>query len=158
MIFEIGTFDGRTTLNLATNAPGAEVHTLDLPPGRPTALPLKGGDDVYIDKPQSGSRFLGTDCAPRIRQHFGDSATFDFTPFESRVDMVFVDGAHSAEYVRSDSMNALKLLRDGRGIIAWHDYGTRQVTETLDELSRQVPAFSGMRRVQETGLALLLVP
>ena len=30
-IFEIGTFDGRTTLNMALNAPDAQIYTLDLP-------------------------------------------------------------------------------------------------------------------------------
>jgi predicted O-methyltransferase YrrM len=156
-IFEIGTFDGRTTLNLAANAPEARVHTLDLPPGHATALPVKGGDDKYIDKSESGARFRGTDCQARIVQHYGDSATFDFAPFAGNIDMVFVDGAHSDAYVRRDSENALKLLRGGRGVIAWHDYGTRQVTEALDDLHAKIPAFRGMRRVQETGLAVLIL-
>ncbi|HMC56268.1 MAG TPA: hypothetical protein VKH19_13890, partial [Gemmatimonadaceae bacterium] len=36
-LFEIGTFDGRSTAALAANAPaGAVVNTLDLPPDHPT--------------------------------------------------------------------------------------------------------------------------
>ena len=154
-IFEIGTFDGRTTINLAANSPDATVHTLDLPPGHHTRLEVKPGDDKYINKPASGARFRGTDCESRIVQHYGDSATFDFSPFEGQVDMVFVDGAHSYEYVKSDSQRALRLLRGGRGVILWHDYGTGEVTEAIDDLRDTVAAFAGLRRVGDTALAIL---
>lgn len=96
--FEIGTFDGRTTLNLAANAgTDARVWTLDLPAqaSRSTDLPIETGDLKYIRKPDSGSRFLGTQLAVQIEQLFGDSARFDFTPYAKRIDFVFVDGSHS---------------------------------------------------------------
>ena len=156
VIFEIGTFDGRTTINLAANSPEATVHTLDLPPGHATQMAVKPGDDTYINKPASGARYRGTDCESRIVQHYGDSATFDFSKFEGRVDMVFVDGAHSYDYVKSDSQHALRLLRDGRGVILWHDYGTREVTEAIDDLRDSDPAFAGLRRVGNTALAVLI--
>jgi predicted O-methyltransferase YrrM len=154
-IFEIGTFDGRTTLNFAANAPDAEVHTLDLPQDQQSALTIKIGDEKYIEKPKSGSRFVGTAEASRIVQHFGDSATFDYTPFVGMMDFVFVDGAHSTEYVQSDTEKALQMLRPG-GIIAWHDYGTAQVTEALDEMQRTRPALRELKRVEQTSLAILL--
>ena len=44
-IIEIGTFDGRTTLNLALNAPPtSHIFTLDLPAGAPTAYSLAAGE------------------------------------------------------------------------------------------------------------------
>jgi predicted O-methyltransferase YrrM len=153
-IFEIGTFDGRTTLNFAANAPEAEVHTLDLPQGQESALTIKIGDEKYIEKPKSGSRFFGTSEAARIVQHYGDSATFDYTPFAGTMDFVFVDGAHSTEYVRNDTEKALQMVRSG-GVIAWHDYGTGQVTEALDELQRTHPALRELKRVEQTSLAIL---
>ena len=154
-IFEIGTFDGRTTLNLAANAPDARVHTLDLPAGEITGLAVKPGDDKYINKQVSGARFGGTEYESRIVQHYGDSATFDFSPFEGTIDLVFVDGAHSYDYVRNDSQIALKLLRRGRGVVLWHDYGTREVTEAIDDLWEREARFAGIRRVEQTALAIL---
>src|SRR5437764_2176273 len=72
-IFEIGTFDGRTTLTLAANAPDdAVVETLDLPRDMPTRLAIERADRSYVDKPQSGSRFHGTTAARKITQLYGD--------------------------------------------------------------------------------------
>jgi predicted O-methyltransferase YrrM len=153
-IFEIGTFDGRTTLNFAANAPDAEVHTLDLPQDQQAALTIKIGDEKYIEKPTSGRRFLDTSEAARIVQHYGDSATFDYTPFTRTMDFIFVDGAHSTEYVRNDTEKALQMVRPG-GVIAWHDYGTGQVTEALDHLQRTHPALRNLKRVEQTSLAIL---
>jgi hypothetical protein len=154
-IFEIGTFDGRTTLNLAANAPAdAEVFTLDLPPDVPTALSLAQGERRYVNKPASGARFAGTELAPRIRQLHGDSASFDFSPYP--VDFFFVDGSHAYEYALHDSHTALRALRGRRGTIVWHDYGQWEgVTRALNELARGDPAFAGMRHVRGTTLVVL---
>ena len=44
VIFEIGTFDGRTTLNMAANSsPDAKIYTLDLPSQSRTELPDRPG-------------------------------------------------------------------------------------------------------------------
>jgi predicted O-methyltransferase YrrM len=43
-IFEIGTFDGRTTLNLAKNCPNSKIFTLDLPSNEATSLPIRKGE------------------------------------------------------------------------------------------------------------------
>jgi predicted O-methyltransferase YrrM len=156
-VFEIGTFDGRTTLNLAANTSG-NVFTLDLPAsGRSTAaFPLDPGDGRYISKPGSGARFAGTQEARRITELYGDSATFDFSPWEGRMDMVFVDGAHSLEYVLNDTDRALRLLRPEGGVILWHDYDAcfNGVTEALNEVAR-----SGLdvRRIEATSLAILIL-
>lgn len=158
-IVEIGTFDGRTTLNLAANAPDdARVYTLDLPRQEveSTAFPLDRFDRYCVEKDRSGSRFLGTDCERKITQLYGDSATFDFGPYRDQTDFVFVDGAHSYEYVLSDSRNALSLLRGGKGIIVWHDYNEWDgVTIALNELYRSDPAFAGLKWIQKTTLAYL---
>lgn len=157
--FEIGTFNGRTTLNLAANAPdGAVVHTLDLPAeGLDAAgLPLEAADVKYVLKQRSGELFAGTPQEAMIRQHFGDSARFDFGPWRGAVDLVFVDGAHSYEYVMSDSARALELLRDGRGTILWHDYGAWEgVTRALNELRAKGGPWAGMKHIRGTTVAYL---
>jgi predicted O-methyltransferase YrrM len=36
------------------------------------------------------------------------------------MDLVFVDGAHSADYVKNDSEKGWEMLRSG-GVLVWHD-------------------------------------
>ena len=62
-MFEIGTFDGRTSLNMAANAPeGSQVFTLDLPFNLldETQHGVYHGEVKYIRKSESGARFKGT--------------------------------------------------------------------------------------------------
>lgn len=156
-IFEIGTFDGRTTLNMAANAPAnAQVFTLDLPREAlgDTALPIKEGDQIHINKEGSGARFAQTRWAQQITQLFGDSAQFDFAPYHHQCDMVFVDGAHSFEYVMRDSVTARSLLRDGKGVIIWHDAIMDGVGDALNQLFCENEAFSTMFLIQNTSLAV----
>lgn len=157
--FEIGTFNGRTTLNIAANSrDDATTYTLDLPAEElgGAELPLDPADLKYVKKAVSGELFLETPLAPRIRQLFGDSARFDYGPYRGKMDLVFVDGAHSYEYVRTDSRNALELLRGGTGTILWHDYaGWDGVTRALNELYQSGGPWSGLRWVRGTTVAHL---
>jgi predicted O-methyltransferase YrrM len=66
-------------------------------------------------------RFIGSSVATKIHELFEDSATFDYGPYHDRCDIVFVDGAHSFQYVESDTKAALRLLRPS-GLIVWHDF------------------------------------
>ena len=157
-IVEIGTFDGRTTLNLALNAPpGSPLFTLDLPPDRPTRFPLAAGESQYVEKPLSGARFRQcspslSDAARRITQLFGDSATFDWSDHYRKAALVFVDGSHAFDYARSDSTTALQLVAAG-GTVLWHDYGVWQgVTHALEELERAENL--GLRHIRGTSLVL----
>ena len=158
-IFEIGTFNGRTTANLALNSPpDAVVYTLDLPPSdRPkTAGRLASGDEQYAAKDVVGHLFAEADFDGRekIRQLFGDSARFDFTPYEGSVDFVFVDGSHHADYVRNDTEVALRLIGTSGGMIVWHDYANPHwpgVTTTLNALA---DCLEGLRHIDGTTLVL----
>lgn len=159
-ILEIGTFDGRTTLNLAINSSlESTVYTIDLPKSEVnfTRLPIAPGEESYIMKETIGARYVNKDSAvfperDRIFQLRGDTANFDFSPYFSGIDMVFVDGSHSYEYVINDSKIALKLLRSGRGIIVWHDYDVWEgVTRALNLLHAQNPEFN-MKWVDGTSL------
>lgn len=159
-LFEIGTFDGRTTLNMAVNAaPGAVVHTLDLPRSEISAAAsrIHAHEIVYADKPQSGQRFRGTDAEQSIVQLYGDSGTFDFTAFYGAIDFVFIDASHTFEYVVNDSLHALRMLKPaGGGTIVWHDYGRWDgVTAALNQLRRKRKEFESLVSVQGTTLAVL---
>lgn len=101
-IFEIGTFKGMTARTLRVDFPDADVDTLDLTPDR--ADKLLGGSNVT--------------------RHRGHSMLFDFAAIRgSGFDLVFIDGAHDAETVQCDSVNAVKLIpTSGPAAIVWHDY------------------------------------
>ena len=157
-IIEIGTFDGRTTLNLAINAPAQyRVFTLDLPPDAAPKFDLAPGERAYVEKPRSGRRFLQAPpewaaAAGRITQLIGDSATYDWSPHAGRAGLVFVDGSHAYDYVSADSETAFRLLAD-KGMVIWHDYGVWEgVTRALEEIeaSRQL----GLRHVRGTSLVV----
>lgn len=124
-VFEIGTAAGRTTWSIAKTNPDAEIWTLDLPGRNESAhaqLELLASDRPFIlGDERRGHAFRGTPEEGRITQLIGDSATFDFTPYEGKVDLVFVDGSHSYEYVRNDTLAALRMITD-EGTIVWDDY------------------------------------
>jgi predicted O-methyltransferase YrrM len=122
-IFEIGTSTGQSTHILALNAPQADVFTMDIFKSVKPKLLTTLVDDEHIQTvPQFC--FDGTPEAARIRQVIADSACFDFSPFHGKIDLFFIDGAHSYEYVRSDTLNALRCCHQG-SILAWHDFGER---------------------------------
>ena len=161
IVVEIGTFDGRTTLNLAVNAPGARVFTLDLPPDERALYALAHGERQYVDKPQPGARFracnpVWQEAAQRITQLLGDSATFDWAPYEGRAGLVFVDGSHAYDCVRKDSGTAMRLAAKG-GLVLWHDYGRWEgVSRALDELEAE--RSRGLRHIAGTSLVVWRVP
>lgn len=162
VVFEIGTFDGRTTLNIAANSPGAKIFTLDLPAAKiaSTKFALEEYDKGYVDKSESGARFQKRAEAANIVQLYGDSAAFDFTPYFNSIDFIFVDGSHAYEYVLNDSRVALKLLRNGKGTIFWHDYGHvcwPGVKRALEQLQSSESEFRTLQHVNQTTFACMRV-
>jgi hypothetical protein len=157
-IIEIGTFDGRTTLNFALNAAAhLKIFTLDLPPDVATKFMHAPGERGYVDKPIPGRHFRNApsewqrSCA-RITQLLGDSATFDWSPHHGRAGLVFVDGSHAYDSVVADSNAALRLVAN-RGVIIWHDYGAWEgVTRALEEL--EATRHLGLRHVRGTSLVM----
>lgn len=150
-IFEIGTFNGVSTLHMAVNS-DAEVHTLDLP------LDLSIGLDGYNPGDRSlvrsrgeiGSAYRGHRAEARIHQLFGDSRVFDYTPYLGSMDVVLVDGCHSYDYVISDSRHAFELVGK-EGLVLWHDFGfSAEVTRACRLLARSHPIF----HIEGTWLAI----
>lgn len=143
VVFEIGTAGGLTSLHFALNAPSARVFTLDLPIDRPVTPELRttlvDGWHIRGSAQASGRHvFNGRPEAERIECLYGDSATFDYSRWHGTVDLFFIDGAHSYEYVRSDTEHALRCVRPG-GVIAWHDFGragVNGVSRVVLELAR----------------------
>lgn len=120
-LFEIGTFTGVTALTLAANLPQLVVHTLDLPVGVATALEIERDDKKYVSSQPRRHAFDGRPEAARIICHEGDSAQFDPLSLGAKFDIVYVDGAHSYQYVNNDTRVAFDLVADD-GAIVWDDY------------------------------------
>jgi predicted O-methyltransferase YrrM len=140
-MFEIGTFRGRTTRILAMNSgASAVVYTLDLPPNERDQFRqcVSDADNAIIANSETGADYRGTPEEAKIKQLFGNSMEFDFSPFENQMDMVIVDGAHHYEAAKKDSVNAIRMVSKG-GWVLWHDFAnygdyadvTRAVLDTV---------------------------
>ncbi len=155
-IIEIGTFDGRTTLNLAVNSdPATPVFTLDLPPDLATKFALDHGERKFVEKPAPGERYRRAgqpwkDSTAKITQLLGDSGAFDWSAHFGKAGLVFVDGSHAYDYAKHDTEMAFKLVAPG-GMVLWHDYGVWEgVTRALEELEAERKL--GLKQVRGTSL------
>lgn len=155
-IIEIGTFDGRTTLNLAVNSdPTTPIFTLDLPPELATKFALDHGERKFVEKPVPGERYRRAsppwqDSTAKITQLLGDSGTFDWSAHFGKAGLVFVDGSHAYDYAKHDTEMAFKMVAPG-GMVLWHDYGVWEgVTRALEELEAERKL--GLKQVRGTSL------
>jgi predicted O-methyltransferase YrrM len=121
-VFEFGTYKGVSTTQLALNiAVDGMVFTLDLPEENPAySLPIPRLDEQEITFESGKGTLVPHDLLDRVTFLKSDSAHFDETPYLGSMDLVFVDGAHSYEYVKNDTEKGWRMLRHG-GILAWHD-------------------------------------
>jgi hypothetical protein len=154
-LFEIGTFDGRTSLNLAFSSPSnCSLYTLDLLPTMDTLFSLVPGER-YMDKEMSGERFekyqkSANSIVNKIHRLFGDSASFDFSPYKNSCSLVFIDGSHAYEYVKSDTYATMDMIKRS-GVIIWHDYGIWEgVTKALEEIESKEKY--GLKNIKGTSL------
>lgn len=123
VVFEIGTLHGYTALLFALNTPkDTMIYTLDLPPNGSVnpLLHLTIVDDAHILAHARTINYLYHTHpeGKKVKQLYGDSAVFNFTPFHGKVDLFFIDGAHSYEYVRSDTLHALECMHRGGDCVA----------------------------------------
>ena len=140
-IFEFGTFNGNTTLQMALNAPeDCKIATLNLPLDHSETRLESSMQDKLVHPSQAGSGdvFRGEPEAARIQELFGDSATFDYSPFKEGFDFVLVDAGHEYDYVKSDTKKALELMPASGGVVVWHDFPNAPgVCQWLEEFSEK---------------------
>jgi Methyltransferase domain len=147
-VLEIGTFDGRTALNLAANVVDTgTVTTIDLAPQEQERRRGSESGWVWDDRAGGARRAVPAAIADRICFVHADSTEFDYRPFHQNTDVVFIDGSHRADIVRSDTKNARDCVRPG-GCIVWHDAAPSK-TGVLDAL-----ADSGIPVVRVQGTTL----
>ncbi len=121
--FEFGTYKGVSTTQLAANLqPDGTLYTLDLPEESEQATKLRILKDAerQIAAETGKGSLIPAELRSKVEFLRMDSADFDPMPFSERMDVVFVDGAHSFDYVRNDSEKGWSMVRPG-GILIWHD-------------------------------------
>lgn len=107
--FEIGTCRGESVVNVADVC--SECYTMDLEPS------------AILDKTEAATIACFSKNDPRIKQIYGDSATFDYAGMGKKFDVIFIDGDHHYEMVKSDTEKVFKYLAHENTIVIWHDYG-----------------------------------
>jgi len=156
-VLEIGTYEGNTALNLAANTPAdALIVTVDLPLNWDGELAIKVPQTCVnvFERTNVGRQFHGSQFEAKIRQVLADSKTLNWGELPGPFDMVFVDGCHYFDYVKSDTDNSLRVLRPG-GIIVWHDYGAYQdVSRVVDETAKTI----SLKSLRGNGLSVCFKP
>ena len=145
-VFEFGTYKGVSTTQLALNVgEHGIVFTLDLPEDHPAySLPIPKPEEQAIAAEGGKGILIPRDLLDRITFLNADSAKFDESPYLESMDLVFVDGAHSYEYVKNDSEKGWRMLRLG-GIMAWHDCNANHpdVVRYIRETGHHVKLIAG---------------
>ena len=122
--FEIGTWRGESVANVANIAKHCTSLNLS-----DEAMLAMGLDKKYIESHRFFSNKLSN-----VTHLQGNSSTFDYTSLTKKFDLIFIDGDHHYESVKSDTINAFKLLKNEKSIIVWHDYGNTPTDVRWDVL------------------------
>jgi len=153
-VFEFGTYHGFTTLVMALNTgQSARIYTLDLPQNwAPEQNPDWDKFNTGFAFHRKNHNYIDShSAASKINRLYGDSLSFDFSSYTKSIDIVLVDANHQLKYLQKDTENAFQ-MSSSRGIILWHDYGTKwpDVTPFLDQLSEK----KNIARIEGTNYAI----
>lgn len=156
VVLEIGTYNGATTRLIARNLPRAKIHTLDLPPDisseelHQSILPK---DDFHlIGNRRVGEAIVSDPAITNVTQHYGDSATWDFSPAQG-FDFVFIDGSHTYEYIRNDTIRSAEAAA-GRATFVWHDFDYSHY-DVVNYLTEMANAGLPVRHIASTNMVVL---
>ena len=145
---EIGTFEGVTSLNCASNAKNITVFTLDLPYTNNTEEFQSRGYPVFdinlinsekrkINLEEKGENIFEEE--KNVIQLYGDSTKFDFSKID--FSMALIDGGHDYNTVKSDTLNIIRHIQKP-GWIFWHDY------DVINEVGQALTEFSNKLKIE----------
>jgi hypothetical protein len=88
-------------------------------------------------------------------QHEGDTAAYDYSVIQDPVSFFLIDGSHTYEYAKSDTLRAFSVA-SGMSTFVWHDCDAIHpgVTRWLGEL---IDAGLPVKRIADTVVATLKV-
>tara|TARA_B100000795_G_scaffold23022_1_gene15457 strand:+ start:801 stop:1553 length:753 start_codon:yes stop_codon:yes gene_type:complete len=141
-VLEIGTFDGKTTINCANNIKNSRVYTLDLPENENGKMLDRKEEYLEYDKSLINSKIRSNKKFEKfnnIEQIYADSTIYDFSKIN--FSLAFIDGGHDYNTVKSDTENCMKHIKKP-GIILWHDYDvTNPVGIYLRSISKDIKIY-----------------
>ena len=144
-LIEVGTSFGQSSLLFALNTPpDVRITTLDI--------------QRVEDNPTLGNVFRGQPVAERIQMVTSTLEQLAATLEPHSVDFIFIDGDHSYDGCKSDTLAAMKLVRPG-GLICWHDYIFRfryGVVKALDEIRAETGL--DIRHIAHTDVSAAIWP
>ncbi len=108
---EIGTWRGETIVNAAE----VSKHCVSVSLPDEDVKAMRGENIANMQR-------MFSKGLSNVEHIHHDSKTFDFNSLDRKFDVIFIDGDHSYEGVRSDTENAFKLLKDEHSVIIWHDF------------------------------------
>ena len=111
--FEIGTWRGESVATVASRA--KSCHTLCLSDEEMRHMEMHPGT---IESHRLFSK--GLENVIHLR---GDSRSFDFGQLHRKFDLLFIDGDHHYDFIKSDTNNIFSHLLHEKSIVVWHDYG-----------------------------------
>jgi predicted O-methyltransferase YrrM len=163
-ILEIGTYRGVTAYHMARNSDAdCTIFTLDLPPDydpvseRKQSLEAGYGEmKMHLLSRQLGREaFRGSDVEHKVTQVYSDSTKLNFnSEFQEGFDFILVDASHDYSHVRSDSLNAFRILNPG-GLILWHDYESGfEIQYGVRKCLLELRSNYDIKRVADTNLAI----
>lgn len=110
--FEIGTWRGESVANVADVA----KHCVTLNLSKQEMIE-KGMSEKY-----AGLHGFFSKNRENITHAEGNSLTYDFAGMNQKFDLIFIDGDHHFDVVKSDTENVFAHLVHEKSIVVWHDY------------------------------------
>lgn len=110
---EIGSWRGESLVNVADVTKKCTS----------VSLSKKEMVEIGLSKEDAEALSLLSRDLKNVKHIEANSRTFDFDSLDEKFDVIFIDGDHSYEGVKSDTKKAFNLLRDDKSVIVWHDCG-----------------------------------
>jgi predicted O-methyltransferase YrrM len=156
-ILEIGTYDGRSAMNLSANSQENSIlYTVDLPEndyetGLREVMSPFNNDTRNLTKI---GHLIEEEKNRKVQIIRKDSFELNFKESIGNVDLVFIDGCHKFDYVKKDSINSFEILNPN-GFLIWHDYGyVGDVSKFVDQWAKQNDRT--VKRIAGTRIAYLV--
>jgi predicted O-methyltransferase YrrM len=122
--FEIGTWYGKTTYEIASKFPDKTIYTMDYME-----------DDLILSEHENKTRAPKEDLCIYAEElanvifMYANSHIYHFDKIKN-VDFIFIDGDHSFNGVKIDTEKSMDYLeKNDGGTIAWHDIHTKNLTQ-----------------------------